>query len=368
MFLFSSVIRWFSNSTYLICLFEPWRRQPGAGLPSPRQEGRRNGVGLPTPEKTHPTSTLASEHGQPPLDQTQGVSVQYHPSGNDLTSLATGALVQFQPGGTALTLPQSLTLNRLTFSAETMTPRCLLLPSCTTLPHLVDKSKADAQSGLSAHNTTDRRKCVACCMCGQQFSHGEARLQQWSNRHSQRAYACAQCVNGGVAHDHEQHPKQDAVARQRDCLLEREVALRLDFQWSNTVTWDCIKDLRGTAFVQPPPRFEFAPQQAQHAILRAITYHGPFSLAPEPAWKTPVLSSWLLWDVPLVSASESNCDWHFLEARLDLFWAEDWPALWAPCTVRAECDVAPIFSAKRRTTTEQKQSPSSQSGCVGSIR
>ena len=34
-------VRWFSNSTYFICLFEPWRRQPGAGLPSPRQEGLR---------------------------------------------------------------------------------------------------------------------------------------------------------------------------------------------------------------------------------------------------------------------------------------------------------------------------------------
>ena len=41
-----------------------------------------------------------------------------------------------------------------------------------------------------------------------------------------------------------------------------------------------------------------------------------------------------------------------MDARLDLFWAEDWPALWA--MVRAECGVAPVHSATRRTTTEQK--------------
>ena len=43
-----------------------------------------------------------------------------------------------------------------------------------------------------------------------------------------------------------------------------------------------------------------------------------------------------------------------MDARLDLFWAEDWPALRA--MVRAECDVAPVHSTTRRTATEQKQS------------
>ena len=102
---------------------------------------------------------------------------------------------------------------------------------------------------------------------------------------------------------------------------------------------------------QPPTRFKFALQQAQHAILRAIMHNNPSSLASEPAWKASVLRSWLLLRRPAVNASESNCA-HYLDARLDLFWAEDWPALWA--TVRAECDVAPFHSATRRTTTEQK--------------
>ena len=43
-----------------------------------------------------------------------------------------------------------------------------------------------------------------------------------------------------------------------------------------------------------------------------------------------------------------------LDARLDLFWAEDWPALWV--MVRAEFEVAPVHSTTRTTTTEQKRS------------
>ena len=82
-------------------------------------------------------------------------------------------------------------------------------------------------------------------------------------------------------------------------------------------------------------------------------HHSPSSLASEPAWKALVLSSWLLLGRPAVNASESNCA-HFRDARLELIWAEDWPALWA--MVRAECDVAPVHSTTRRTPTEQKQS------------
>ena len=127
----------------------------------------------------------------------------------------------------------------------------------------------------------------------------------------------------------------------------------MDFQWFDSVPWDNIKDLRGTTYVQPQPRFKFALQQAQHAILRAIMHHNPSYIASEPAWKALVVSSWLLLGRPAVNASESNCP-HYLEARPGLFWAEDWPALSA--TVRAECDVAPVHSTTRRTATEQKQS------------
>ena len=232
-------------------------------------------------------------------------------------------------------------------------------------------------------------------MCGQQFSQGEARLQQWGDRESNNAYVHAHRVNGGIGHDHELHTKQpldqeavEAVSRQRKTvtraatdtevllpfprhpdqastaapaddeqdLFGREKALFMDdeimdFQWFDNISWDSIKDLRGTTYVQPPLRFKFSLQQAQHAILRAITHHNPSSLASEPAWKALVLSSCVLLGRPAVNASESYCA-HYLDARLDLFWAEDWPALWA--TVRAECDIAPVHNATRRTTTEQK--------------
>ena len=61
-----------------------------------------------------------------------------------------------------------------------------------------------------------------------------------------------------------------------------------------------------------------------------------------------VLSSWLLLGRPAVNASESNCA-HFLDARLELFWA-----LWV--MVRAECDVAPVQTTTRRTDKQQMQS------------
>ena len=66
-----------------------------------------------------------------------------------------------------------------------------------------------------------------------------------------------------------------------------------------------------------------------------------------------MLSRWLLLGRPAVNTSESNCA-HFLDARLELFWAEDWSALWA--MVRAECDVAPVQNSTRRSEKQQIQS------------
>ena len=159
------------------------------------------------------------------------------------------------------------------------------------------------------------------------------------------------------AHDPEQASTAAPPDDERD-LFGREEALRMDeeimdFQWFEHVTWDSIKDLRGTTYVQPPTRFKFALQQAQHAILRAIIHNNPTSSASESAWKALVLSSWLLLGRPAVNASESNCA-HFLDARLELFfWAEDWSALWA--MVRSECDVAPVQNSARRTEKQQTQ-------------
>ena len=149
-------------------------------------------------------------------------------------------------------------------------------------------------------------------------------------------------------------PRPDTIMRSDQARQRRMEEEIMDFQWFDNIPWDSIKDdLRGATCAQPPPRFKFALQQAQHAVLRAIMHNNPSSLVSEPAWKALVLSSWLLLGRPAVNASESNCA-HYLDARLDLFWAEDWPALWA--MVRAECDVAPVHSTTRRTTTEQEQS------------
>ena len=250
---------------------------------------------------------------------------------------------------------------------------------------------------ISAQPASGKRKCTACNLCGIRFTHREARLQQWGNRETHHHHVHAHCVNGCLGHDHELLPKpaadQDAVhavTRQRDTITRtaadtevllpfaedpdqastvappdderdlsgREEALRMDeeimnFQRFEHVTWDSSKDLRGMTYVQSPTRFRFALQQAQHAILRAIIHNNPTSPALESAWKVLVLSSWLLLGRPAVNASESNCA-HFLDARLELFWAEECSALWA--TVRAECDVAPIQNMTRRTDKQQMQS------------
>ena len=101
-----------------------------------------------------------------------------------------------------------------------------------------------------------------------------------------------------------------------------------------------------------PTRLRFALQQAQHAKLRAIAYNGPSSSTSEPAWKVLLFSSWLLLSRRAENGSDANCAC-FLETRLDLFWSEDWPALWA--LVRAECHVAAFSPTRARTEAEQTQ-------------
>ena len=240
---------------------------------------------------------------------------------------------------------------------------------------------------------SNKRTCAACTRCSKQFTPGEPRLQQWGCRDTQRAYVHALCITGGLKTDHELVPKnhtdteaRDSVIRMRDSVLsaaaaaevvlpiydphgdnsteapddedrlfDREEPLRhddaiMDFHWFSSIPWTDIKDLRGTTYVQPPIRLRFALQQAQHAILRAIMHHGPSSPNSEPAWKVLILSSWLLLGRPAENASDANCS-SYMETRLNLFWFEEWPALWA--LVRAECEVA--TSTQKRTKTKAEQ-------------
>ena len=78
---------------------------------------------------------------------------------------------------------------------------------------------------ISAQPPAGKRKCAACSMCGTRFTQCEARLQQWRNRQTNNHNEHAHCVNGGLGHDHELHPKVaddqeavDAVTRQRDAI------------------------------------------------------------------------------------------------------------------------------------------------------
>lgn len=44
----------------------------------------------------------------------------------------------------------------------------------------------------------------------------------------------------------------------------------LDLSWFTNISWDVIRSLPGTTYVQTPKRHQFAIQQAQYAILRCI--------------------------------------------------------------------------------------------------
>ena len=81
-------------------------------------------------------------------------------------------------------------------------------------------------------------------------------------------------------------------------------------------------------------------------------HHGPSSPDSQSAWKVLILSSWLLLGRPAENASDANCASH-MEARLDLFWSEEWRALWA--MVRAECDVTTATRKRTRTQAEQTE-------------
>ena len=160
-----------------------------------------------------------------------------------------------------------------------------------------------------------------------------------------------------------QDPDQASTAAppddERD-LFGREEALRMDeeimnFQWFEHVTWDSIKDLRGTTYVEPPHEIQVC--TPARPTCHPLCHHSSTTQPPpasESAWKSAGAQQLApSWD-DAVSQSPLRATAHtFLDARLDLFWAEDWSALWA--MVRAECDVAPVFRTSRKSA-EQKLS------------
>ena len=357
------------ESASLVDVFvsEQGQHSSSSGPALPQQQNQQAGT----------QTQLASSMNQP-----QSGLIQYQPTGTNPEPPTVRTLDQYQPTGNNETPLAGVDLNSDVMVDAQLThlisrddaPQGQDAPNASDVPMPDTTTVHDIATPrrtvggrcrkwcISAQPASGKRKCAACNLCGIRFPHGEARLQQWGSRDSNNHYVHAHCINGGLQHDHELFPKQaadqdavDAVTRQRDTitrtaadtevlltfaqdaeqastaappddepdLFGREDALRMDevimdFQWFEHVTWDSIKDLRGTTYVQPPTRFKFDLQQAQHAILRAITHNNPNSLTSESAWKALILSSWLLLGRPAVNASESSCA-HFLDARLELF-------------------------------------------------
>ena len=102
-------------------------------------------------------------------------------------------------------------------------------------------------------------------------------------------------------------------------LFGREEALRMneeimDFQWFEHVTWDSIKDLRSTTYVQPSTRFKFALQQPQHAILRVIIPNNPHWHQNQPG-KRLCSAAGSFWD---------DLQSMLLRATVHTSWMRDW--------------------------------------------
>ena len=355
--------------------------------------------GLTLPQQHQQTSTHMQAASS--LDQPQGGLVHYQPTGNNPLPPTTDSLGQYQPPGNNETplagddLNSNVIVNaQLTYlisrddaaqGQDAPNVSDVLMPDAPAVHDIATPRRTIGgrcrKWCISAQPASGKRKCAACCMCGIRFTHGEARLQQWGNRETNHHNVHAHCVNGGLGHDHELRPKLaddqeavDAVNRQRDTitrtaadtevllpfaqdpdhastaapldderdLFGREEALRMDeeimdFQWFEHVTWDSIKDLRGTTYVQPPTRFRFALQQPN------TPFSEPSFTTTPPLWSQSQLEErWcsaaaFFWDDPQSTPVRATA--HTFWTRLELFWAEDWSALWP--MVRAECDVAP---------------------------
>ena len=144
---------------------------------------------------------------EPPTVRTPG---QYQPAGNNETPLAgedlnSDAIVDAQlthlisrddalqgqdaPNASDVPMPDAPTVHDIATPRRTVGGRC-------------------RKWCISARPASGKRKCAACNLCGNRFTQGEARLQQWGNRETNHHYVHAHCVNGGLGHDHELFPKQ----------------------------------------------------------------------------------------------------------------------------------------------------------------
>ena len=369
----SSNQSWTPNSGQVT---EDGLRNPALVLASEQQQSSASILTLPQQQNQQAGTRTQSAYS---LDQPQIGSVQYQPTGNNPEPPTADALGQYQPAGNNETplagddLNSNVIVNaQLTHlisrddaaqGQDAPTVSDVLMPDAPAVHDIATPARIIGRRCrkwcISAQPASGKRKCAACNLCGKRFTHGEAPLQQWGNRETNHHHVHAHCVNGGLGHDHELFPKQatdqdaiNAVTRQRDTitrtaadtevllpfaqdpdqastaappdderdLFGREEALRMDeeimdFQWFEHVTWDSIKDLRGTTYVQPPTRFRFALQQAQHAILRAIIHNNP------PLWRQSQLGKrWC----SAAGSSWDDLQSTLLRATAHTFWMRDW--------------------------------------------
>lgn len=237
----------------------------------------------------------------------------------------------------------------------------------------------------------------ACYLCAKQFMDSEPRLQQWGDRNTCQRYVHGHCVHGGISVRHEfiakrvedtnivdkliqnlQHTEaelsravlpfaedqasttapstnagreddQAEFSEERESKVRMEVEF-LDLSWFTHISWDTIRALPGTTYVQIPKRHQFAIHQAQYAILRCILNYETNTQECEHGWKLLVLSSWLLLGKLAGKDTAQNCAGHFDE-RLSLFWNEDWATLWG--IIKGECGQA-LARANKQTEEERR--------------
>ena len=284
----------------------------------------------PPRHRQETTQPMDTSNGDPSLTTTTEPAAQYRCNGE--LEAPTEPLAQYQRTGEGQ-------MSRITDAAQLNHPLSRAddvdLPSAPATPRPDTRELATSRRriggrchkwAVSTQNASqpNKRKCASCTMCGQQFTPGEPRLQQWANRDKQRAYVHAQCVTGGIGRDHELVAKaptdneaRDTFIRLRDSVLSAAAAggpphprstrrqlyggprrrrpiVRQGGGIASTMTksWNSnglarshgptSEDLRGTTYVQPPARHRFAlekrntpscepPMQPDHPQTHATT-------------------------------------------------------------------------------------------------
>ena len=155
-----------------------------------------------TPRQTHRVSQLhlhaGRQHQQPgehPAPVPVGPPVEYQPAGNNLKPPMTHTRAVYLPAvqGSISNANVKAQLTHL-ISRDDDAVRCTARERrCTLLRLYMIWLHHAARLGnrkwsVSTQQPSQKRKCAACCICARQFTHGEARLQQWRNRSSHRHY------------------------------------------------------------------------------------------------------------------------------------------------------------------------------------